>query len=1653
MSTFLSCRLVVLLALFATPFVASAQTTVTYPQQVANYYSTYSTGTAGAFNQGSTQVGMYANGGGTKQVVSWRKFRTDGGAGSSSDRALQVGDQVVITLSATRANGRIGFALLSSPAATGSWNDRESNYAFSMNLDGPAYNSGNWGNWYFKGAAIQATSFGGSTGYLDYTFTLTLMAPDRMNVTLTNGSSTLNYFDVQLANANPITDYSIFLDDDWNGSANSNLYWGLASGGGHTVRNTGALQLGASGNSFTVAGIITSGLNANSATITSVPNSLTKSGSGTLTLSGANTYTGITINSGKVSVSAIGDMGVASGLGTAPNTSPYNLFLSSGALTYTGATASTNRPWAIRAGTTGTIEITEAGTTLTMSGASAAAAASPLIKTGPGTLELTGALNHTGLNTVSAGTLRLARSGGTTLLAGSDVTVASGATLRISTDQSLGNLTVNSGGTLTVDPGVNLTLTGTVTFSGATTFGAGSTTTFAGTGQAIPAANYHHFATSGSGSKSFPAPGTIGVAGTFTVSGAIPSIAFNTTIDFNGTGAQTIPAYSYGTVLISGDRGGATISFGSNTISIGGSMSYTATNAVQDPGTSTVRYGSGQTIIPLNYYNVVLNGSGGYLVSGTVNIAGSLSWAVNPPTLLSTSSTVNFNGVGPQTIPAASFHNLTISGDRLGNTVTLAAGTLNVAGTFNPSATNVVYSSTGNTVNYSSSSTQTIYSPFTYNNLSNSGNGGRTFNSGTVAILGTYTPTTGVNVPGGTIDFASGGTQTIPSGTYNDLSNSGGGPRTLASSGANNGVIEIQGSFTPGSGSYTVDNSTVQLTGTAGSTTDIPVLNAASTPANPLARNYHKLILSGASNTVWKLATNETLSTVSDLTQTNGEFQVCGNALGSNSVTIGGNYVKNIGQLYVSKNYGAGSLTIEGNLTNTMGNVFVSGFATSSAPSGGGSLTVNGNVTMSSGALSLIFDANAPSTHLAVGGNLDLAGGILRMEEVANNLAVATVSVAGNLLATANATNVVSFGGAGTSHTAGNRVTLYGNLIKNSTNGTFQSLGTTLPDGFVFAGTGTQVLSYNGSVSNYVPYTVNAGSTVQLASNWALGTLTSRLPHVTINGTLDAGTYKISGMAAGATFTLNGTLLTGSVNGVDDNTAASTLGGLGALVLRDIPPTASVVYTGTGMQLVNAPATLANVTIDNPANVVLTGPFAITGTLTLAKGVLEPGANLLDVKGSIARNGTTQTGTIGDGSGIIRFSGSSAQSVPAGALGLVNDLTIQNSAGVSLGSDVDVLGILALNDGLLDLGAATLSVPAGSTTGGSATSYVKTSGAGALKLTGIGAGGGVFPVGNSTYNPMTLAQADGLDWSVRVEDAVGNVQAPYTGNVAKAVSRVWDINPSVRPVVNPATVTFGYDDTDPLQVGGSFNPAADVVVWHYTAGFWLRASDPITPGSTGGLRTVTVSGLTEFSPYAIANVGAPLPVSLMTFTGKRVNGVNELKWVTASESNNRGFSVERSTDGRTYTSVGFVASRAQGGNSSSIQNYSFIDNPSAGSGQAGRKWYYRLRQEDLDGRTKLSTIVVLSADKSGNLVVDGVYPNPAKGAVSVRLQGGAQSGAVILQLTDIQGRTVKVQSIALAAGTSTTATIDLAGLAAGQYHLKALAADGTTSETITLVKQ
>ncbi len=211
---------------------------------------------------------------------------------------------------------------------------------------------------------------------------------------------------------------------------NANSY-----GGGTTI-NAGTLQLGDGATNGTVAGNI-----ANSATLVfnngssqsyagtvSGTGSLTKTGAGTLTLSGSSSYTGVTtLTGGTLSVATIGNGGVAGNLGQASNAAG-NIVFDGGTLSYSGATASSDRAFTITAGKTATLDVT--ANTLTLPGATGAATNGGLTKTGNGTLVLSGVNTYTGTTTVSGGMLALGASG--SIGGSATIIVASGAELDVS---------------------------------------------------------------------------------------------------------------------------------------------------------------------------------------------------------------------------------------------------------------------------------------------------------------------------------------------------------------------------------------------------------------------------------------------------------------------------------------------------------------------------------------------------------------------------------------------------------------------------------------------------------------------------------------------------------------------------------------------------------------------------------------------------------------------------------------------------------------------------------------------------------------------------------------------------------------------------------------------------------------------------------------------------------------------------------------------------------------------------------------------------------------------------------------------------------------------------------------------------------------------
>lgn len=217
-----------------------------------------------------------------------------------------------------------------------------------------------------------------------------------------------------------------------NNSLNSNIT--IANGGGNgvnilslagTLTLTGSMSSGGSITSsrtysfagagdIVVSGTITNGIQGIS---------VTKENSGTLTLSGTNTYVNATtIAGGTISVDTINDGGVAGNLGASAATST-NLIFNNGTLIHTGATETSNRGFTIRDGTTATIETTNI---LRLAGANGAATTGSLTKTGPGGLTLTGTNSYTGTTTISSGTLQIGNDGTTGSLSPSSTIVNDG---------------------------------------------------------------------------------------------------------------------------------------------------------------------------------------------------------------------------------------------------------------------------------------------------------------------------------------------------------------------------------------------------------------------------------------------------------------------------------------------------------------------------------------------------------------------------------------------------------------------------------------------------------------------------------------------------------------------------------------------------------------------------------------------------------------------------------------------------------------------------------------------------------------------------------------------------------------------------------------------------------------------------------------------------------------------------------------------------------------------------------------------------------------------------------------------------------------------------------------------------------------------------
>lgn len=679
---------------------------------------------------------------------------------------------------------------------------------------------------------------------------------------------------------------------------------------------------------------------------------ITKTGANTVTLSGTNSYTGVTtITEGILSVATIGNGGVAGNLGQA-STAAGNLVLNGGTLQYTGLTATTNRNFTLSAGTSSTINVTT--NTLTISGASVASTGA-LTKAGAGTLILSGANLHTGTTTVAAGTLSLSGAGS---LAGAVNLSTTGAQFNISaitpagisltsvdavagTTLALGakTLTIGSsnaaatiagaitgaGGGLTKTGTNTLTLSGTNTYTGATTLQAGTLV--------LNSAN----ALGGNGSISFTG-GTLRYSANNTsdLSGRLTLGSGTIRLDTNGQNVTWASA-------ISATQSGGLEKSGLGTLTLNGANAYT--------GTTTLTAGS--------------------IALGSNTALGTSSIALNGGSLVASGAARTLsNGI---TVGAASTLDTAALGLSLsGNITTSAASDLTLTGSSNGLLSGTISQTTGNPLNLvkAGSSTWTIRG-------NNSFAGQTTLNAGTLRLenanaLGTRAGADTVTLAGGNWQLAADSSSTFGAGSGFGTTITGNSTITLDRLTSGAATTTQIGGLTMGAQTLTLARGANVTSGTA------------------------KLVISGASsvfnaNPIFDIGSGTELHFGSNMT---GAVNLTKNGAGIMTMGVGSglaNFTVNAGQLNINWFQGlgtaAGTLTLANGVTldnTSAGSVTVANpkSITLGATSGSGTLNFLGtqSLGMGSGTVTLTGNTtfNVAANTLTFGGDVTGAFGIIK---------------------------------------------------------------------------------------------------------------------------------------------------------------------------------------------------------------------------------------------------------------------------------------------------------------------------------------------------------------------------------------------------------------------------------------------------------------------------------------------------------------------------------------------------------------------------------------------------------------------------------------------------------------------------------------------------
>jgi len=194
--------------------------------------------------------------------------------------------------------------------------------------------------------------------------------------------------------------------------------------------------------------------------------------------------------------------------------------------------------------------------------------------------------------------------------------------------------------------------------------------------------------------------------------------------------------------------------------------------------------------------------------------------------------------------------------------------------------------------------------------------------------------------------------------------------------------------------------------------------------------------------------------------------------------------------------------------------------------------------------------------------------------------------------------------------------------------------------------------------------------------------------------------------------------------------------------------------------------------------------------------------------------------------------------------------------------------------------------------------------------------------------------------------------------------------------------------------------------------------------------------------------GVYVPVELSAFEASATTNGVDLSWTTATEINNRGFEIQRSSNNQNFSTIGFVKGN---GTSTERRTYSYFDNNTVSG-----TYYYRLKQLDYDGSYEYSTAVLVEVSGPAEFSLSQNYPNPFNPSTTLQF-AIPENAHVTIKVYDMLGKEITTAVNGMYNAGTHKEIFNASNLSSGNYvyQLNVVTESGNTllkARSMTLLK-